>query len=178
MSLKYEPSSEPLHLCECHACTHVPGLQYELALTLGTLSPRGGPVQDPVLTPCGGRRAVNSIVSDPQIKFVKQLVLVKIVKLRDFKTPIPLKKTLCFKFCTKASCFTNLISGSVPRRLVFKAHRLCVSLNSRLESNKEEEVCFCEICQASNCELQLQRASSSSLLLSSLELSDTKVYEP
>jgi len=24
--------------------------------------------------------------------------------------------------------------------LVFKAHRLCVSLNSRLESNKEEEV--------------------------------------
>jgi len=24
-------------------------------------------------------------------------------------------------------------------RLVFKAHRLCVSLNSRLESNKEEE---------------------------------------
>ena len=25
------------------------------------------------------------------------------------------------------------------RGLVFKAHRLCVSLNSRLESNKEEE---------------------------------------
>ena len=28
--------------------------------------------------------------------------------------------------------------AAVPRRLVFKAHRLCVSLNSRLESNKEE----------------------------------------
>jgi len=32
-------------------------------------------------------------------------------------------------------------SQPLPRimRLVFKAHRLCVSLNSRLESNEEEE---------------------------------------
>ena len=30
--------------------------------------------------------------------------------------------------------------------LVFKAHRLCVSLNSRLESNKEEK-CAVPICQ-------------------------------
>ena len=31
------------------------------------------------------------------------------------------------------------IRGWRMRRLVFKAHRLCVSLNSRLESNKEKE---------------------------------------
>jgi len=32
--------------------------------------------------------------------------------------------------------------------LAFKAHRLCVSLNSRLESNKEEEVRACGQCMA------------------------------
>ena len=35
--------------------------------------------------------------------------------------------------------FTEMCSGS-EAGLVFKAHRLCVSLNSRLESNKDEEV--------------------------------------
>jgi len=39
--------------------------------------------------------------------------------------------------------FDVLLHRNVQRfrgGLVFKAHRLCVSLNSRLESNKEEEV--------------------------------------
>ena len=77
--------------------------------------------------------------------------------------------------------------------LVFKAHRLCVSLNSRLESNKEEEEVkrmYGEL-RCSRAELEclglegfverlgaLELFSSSSLLLSSLELSDTNVYEP
>jgi len=79
--------------------------------------------------------------------------------------------------------------------LVFKAHRLCVSLNSRLESNKEEEEeevkrMYGEL-RCSRAELEclglegfverlgaLELFSSSSLLLSSLELSDTNVYEP
>ena len=49
-----------------------------------------------------------------------------------------------------------------------------VSRNSRLESNKEE-------CGAQDLVVELEldvASSSSSLLLSSLELSDTKVYEP
>ena len=43
---------------------------------------------------------------------------------------------------TVRTCISRLQgSGSVRFRggLVFKAHRLCVSLNSRLESDKEEE---------------------------------------
>ena len=55
--------------------------------------------------------------------------------------------------------------------LVFKAHRLCVSLNARLESNKEEEMILV-------LSVLGQVLFSSSLLLSNLELSDTKVYEP
>ena len=51
------------------------------------------------------------IKTGPEFRFVKQLVLVQIVKLRDFKTPISLYKTLCFKICTTTSCFTNLIPG-------------------------------------------------------------------
>ena len=94
--------------------------------------------------------------------------------------------------------------------LVFKAHRLCVSLNSRRESNKEEVVSL-NSRRESNKEEEEEEGSwarggdddiaetgevgvmspfwlglrlvpclhsCSSLLLSSLELSDTKVYEP
>ena len=76
--------------------------------------------------------------------------------------------------------------GSAPRHqvtralnsqggLVFKAHRLCASHNSRLERNNEEE----EKHSTSDPALHLARHSSfSSLLLSSLESSDTKVYAP
>ena len=68
--------------------------------------------------------------------------------------------------------------------LVCKAHRLCVSLNSRLESNIEETrnvedagtkpPPFGSVRMFS----WPSGPSSSSLLLSSLELSDTQVYEP
>ena len=54
---------------------------------------------------------VTLIKAGPEFRFVKQLVLVQIVKLGDFKTPISLLKTLCFKICTTTSYFTNLISG-------------------------------------------------------------------
>ena len=40
------------------------------------------------------------------------------------------------------NCVLGLVMGNVQRfrgGLVFKAHRFCVSLNSRLPSNKEEE---------------------------------------
>ena len=107
--------------------------------------------------------------------------------------------------------------------LVFKAHRLCVSLNSRLESNKEEEnhaqpvnlrivgesewgkVVFkvhrilhhstlglrvikkrtksgaglvAQLVESAGSSAGPNKYSSSSLSLSSLELSDTQVYDP
>ena len=60
--------------------------------------------------------------------------------------------------------------------LVFKAHRLCVSLSSRLESNKEKKGDV----EEAHAQLESTFATSffSSTLLSSLELSDIKVYEP
>ena len=54
-----------------------------------------------------------------------------------------------FKFPLPGSLTSTFLVGFRPLRrnvqrfrggLVFKAHRLCVSLNSRLESNNEEEV--------------------------------------
>jgi len=57
-------------------------------------------------------------------------------------------------FRTAGDCARSVISEQLRHRnvqrfrggLVFKAHRLCVSLNSRLESNKEEEgLCFIEL---------------------------------
>jgi len=50
-----------------------------------------------------------------------------------------------------------------------------VSLNSRLESNKEEEDLLRSLAARAETALQV---FSSSLLLSSLELSDAQVYEP
>jgi len=44
-----------------------------------------------------------------------------------------------------ASCHTRGVVSSLNfGGLVFKAHRLCISLNSRLVSNKEEEDDFSE----------------------------------
>ena len=61
-----------------------------------------------------------------------------------------------------------------------KAHRLCVSLNSRLESNKEEEEsAIVKTCPGAP--RFVRGALFSSLLFFitlGLELSDTKVYEP
>jgi len=61
--------------------------------------------------------------------------------------------------------------------LEFKAHIICVSLNSRLESDKEEEKVLRRR-QRPSPPAKVQLFFSSSLLLSSLELSDEKVYEP
>ena len=62
--------------------------------------------------------------------------------------------------------------------LIFKAHRLFVSLNSRRESHEEgEEASFKYLNDTSSSSLEEASTdtSSSSLLLSRLELSDKKV---
>jgi len=65
--------------------------------------------------------------------------------------------------------------------LVFKSHRLCVSLNSRLESNEEEREGSTSRPGQAGWLLQVFNRGFlvfSSSLLSRLELSDTHVYEP
>ena len=60
--------------------------------------------------------------------------------------------------------------------LVFKAHRLCVSLNSRLESNKERESHL-----AKRGDLPAHGPIAHPLnriMVQGLKLGDTKVYEP
>jgi len=52
--------------------------------------------------------------------------------------------------------------------LVFKAHRLCVSLNSRLESNKEEEEVVTELREGELAELMESFRSLSSFISSPL----------
>jgi len=54
-----------------------------------------------------------------------------------------LKQNNCPRIKATPRVMGRLLHRNVQRfrgGLVFKAHRLCVSLNSRLESNKEEEV--------------------------------------
>ena len=61
-------------------------------------------------------------------------------------------------------CLRNVLHRNVQRFRVFKTHRLCVSLNSRLDSNKEEE----EVC--------LSLFGFTSLVSPAVFSSYTKVY--
>jgi len=49
----------------------------------------------------------------------------------------------------------SLKCAAVTRRARIKAHRLCVSLNSRLESNKEEEEDSLNLAAGSGCGVHL-----------------------
>ena len=92
------------------------------------------------------------------------------------------------KFCSRYTRISgDPPSGTVWQRfrggLVFKAHRLWVSLNSRLEIDKEEgaRVALGRPGPEKAVPVSLPRPPpnlSSSLLHSSLDLSDTRVYEP
>ena len=67
--------------------------------------------------------------------------------------------------------------------LAFKAHRLCVSLNSRLESNEEERrvegFTAGKLHRVFDAQWHVDRPSRGrSAIVFSLELSDTKVYAP
>ena len=61
-----------------------------------------------------------------------------------------------------------MLRQGVTTVVVFKAHRLCVSLNSRVESNKEEEEDKC-----------YDKVNFFFFFITlGQEMSDTKVYEP